>query len=489
MYRKNTGSQYIYFNLVSSTDGTAVTGATVTAKRSIDGAAQGSCTGSISEDAGGQYHLAASAGDLNGNNIGFLFTATGAIGVSITVVTTAADPTDSVRFGLTALPNAAAGASGGLPEIGSGSGQISLSSGTVTVGTNNDKTGYSLLNADSGTAQTGAASTITLRAGASATDNIYNGETVFITSGTGAGQARVITGYVGSTKIATVDRAWATNPANDSVYQVTLTDAPKTDSSLQVTSTGTGTFTANVTAWNGHSVTDATSGVPDVNVKLFNGQTAQTDANNLPKVDLEDIAGAAVSTTTAQLGVNAVKYNNQTTQTDANNLPKVDLEDWKGTAASAPATGGIPDVNVKNIVNTTAAIDAQNRLKVDVDDWGGTAVGALPTNFSALAINSAGRVESQVPINKNVAYPNFMFVMRDSTTHQPKTGLTNANFTIKQEYIGTAVVANLSGTVTEVGQGIYRIDLSAGELNGNCIGLIFKADGADVTVMTLYTVA
>jgi hypothetical protein len=46
------------------------------------------------------------------------------------------DPNDAVRLGLTALPNANAGASGGLPT-GNASGQ-------VTVATNNDKTGYSL---------------------------------------------------------------------------------------------------------------------------------------------------------------------------------------------------------------------------------------------------------------------------------------------------------------------------------------------------------
>jgi hypothetical protein len=104
MFRKNTGSQYLYFALIKASDGTALTGATVTGKRSIDGAAQASVTGTITEDAGGQYHLALSAGDTNGNNIGYLFTATSAVPVNISIVTTAADPTDAVRFGLSALP-------------------------------------------------------------------------------------------------------------------------------------------------------------------------------------------------------------------------------------------------------------------------------------------------------------------------------------------------------------------------------------------------
>jgi hypothetical protein len=108
------------FCLVKAADGTALTGATVTAKRSIDGAAQASCTGTVSEDALGQYHLALSQADTNGNDIGYLFTATGAIPVHLMVVTTAADPTDTVRFGLTALPSVASGSAGPSPLRGRG---------------------------------------------------------------------------------------------------------------------------------------------------------------------------------------------------------------------------------------------------------------------------------------------------------------------------------------------------------------------------------
>jgi hypothetical protein len=83
----------------------------------------------------------------------------------------------------------------------------------VTVG----GTGYT--NTDTGTAQGGAATSITLAATASATDDVYNGMTVYISSGTGSGQIKVITDYVGSTKVATVS-AWTTNPDNTSVYEV-----------------------------------------------------------------------------------------------------------------------------------------------------------------------------------------------------------------------------------------------------------------------------
>jgi hypothetical protein len=71
-----------------------------------------------------------------------------------------------------------------------------------------------------GTAQAGAASTITLAAGASASNNYYNRSGIVITGGTGAGQERLITGYVGATKVATVDEAWVVNPDNTSLYEV-----------------------------------------------------------------------------------------------------------------------------------------------------------------------------------------------------------------------------------------------------------------------------
>lgn len=70
-----------------------------------------------------------------------------------------------------------------------------------------------------GTAQAGAATTITLDASASATNDFYNNTLLVITGGTGAGQARFITDYAGATKVATVD-TWITNPSSDSIFVI-----------------------------------------------------------------------------------------------------------------------------------------------------------------------------------------------------------------------------------------------------------------------------
>lgn len=71
-----------------------------------------------------------------------------------------------------------------------------------------------------GTATAGAASTITLGTGASSSDNAYKDKTIRITSGKGAGQSAVISGYVGTTKVATVSVTWGTQPDSTSVYEI-----------------------------------------------------------------------------------------------------------------------------------------------------------------------------------------------------------------------------------------------------------------------------
>jgi hypothetical protein len=71
---------------------------------------------------------------------------------------------------------------------------------------------------DSGTAQAGGSDTMTLRIGATSLNNAYADCVVLITSGTGALQVNQIQSYVGNSKVATMARAWSTNPAVDSTY-------------------------------------------------------------------------------------------------------------------------------------------------------------------------------------------------------------------------------------------------------------------------------
>lgn len=71
-----------------------------------------------------------------------------------------------------------------------------------------------------GTAQAGAASTITLAAGESSSDTDLIGREIYIYSGTGSGQRSFITAYNSSSKVATVSPSWTVTPDNTSKYLV-----------------------------------------------------------------------------------------------------------------------------------------------------------------------------------------------------------------------------------------------------------------------------
>ena len=78
---------------------------------------------------------------------------------------------------------------------------------------------------DSGSLQAGTSTTVTLKATASATDDIYNGMYVNITGGTGSGQTRLIEDYNGTTKVATVGEAFTVTPDGTSTYTTTTFSA------------------------------------------------------------------------------------------------------------------------------------------------------------------------------------------------------------------------------------------------------------------------
>jgi hypothetical protein len=128
---------------------------------------------------------------------------------------------------------------------------------------------------NSGTAQAGAASTITLATGASATNNIYNGYGVYILSGAGAGQYRTISAYNGTTKVATVSVAWTTQPTSASTYVV----------SPLVTFVGDGTSAvgySNVTAGAIASITMTSAGINYRRATITIGGTTGSGAGVRP---------------------------------------------------------------------------------------------------------------------------------------------------------------------------------------------------------------
>jgi hypothetical protein len=88
-------------------------------------------------------------------------------------------------------------------------------------------------------------------------------------------------------------------------------------------------------------------------------------------------------------------------------------------------------------------------------------------------------------IKKNTAFTAFTFLLVDSTDHvTAKTGRF-----VSGSYSGDGgapTALTNSGSITEIGSGLYEIDLTAAELNYNTVTLIFTASGADTRVITIH---
>jgi hypothetical protein len=111
----------------------------------------------------------------------------------------------------------------------------------------------------------------------------------------------------------------------------------------------------------------------------------------------------------------------------------------------------------------------------------------VPANvYDSLVLGSANLLtQGTSNIKKNQALNNFMFLMTDATTHAPATGKT---VTASRAIDGGAFGSGTLGSVTEIANGWYKLNLGSGDLNGNNIALRFTATGCDDTNLNLITV-
>lgn len=104
------------------------------------------------------------------------------------------------------------------------------------------------------------------------------------------------------------------------------------------------------------------------------------------------------------------------------------------------------------------------------------------TTGRPILVDASGNVSLNSVLKKNTALSAFEFLMTDSTNHNPATGLT---VSATRSIDGGVFGAGTLGSVTEVSNGIYKIDLPAADLNGNVVTLRFTATGADDLLVTL----
>lgn len=96
--------------------------------------------------------------------------------------------------------------------------------------------------------------------------------------------------------------------------------------------------------------------------------------------------------------------------------------------------------------------------------------------------NLYGSISTLRPI-KNTGYDNFMFPMFDSSTKSPKAGLS----VTAERAIDGNPFSPCSNAVAELGNGTYRISLSADDMNGDKIMFRFTATGADDQLIEVFT--
>jgi hypothetical protein len=121
-------------------------------------------------------------------------------------------------------------------------------------------------------------------------------------------------------------------------------------------------------------------------------------------------------------------------------------------------------------------------------DWANIGSPTTTVNLSGTTVGvvtSASIAAGQLFVKKNSALTNFEFLMTDSTNHAPVTGKTVSG-TISKD--GGAFAA-LTNSVAEVGNGIYKIDLTSGETNATMFTLRFTATGSDDALISIITQA
>lgn len=347
-----------------------------------------------------------------------------------------------------------------------------------------------------GTAQAGAASTVTLDSGASAANDAYNGCIVQLTGGTGSGQARTITDYVGSTKVATVSPSWGTNPDNTSTFSVLLTEVG-----------------VSLAAWMGTIPADPTTvGVPEVDLTHIAGSTVATSSAQLgvnvvnfggsagtfasgrPEVNTSHIAGSAVSTTTAQIGVNVVQVSGDAAAAD-NLEAAADGTGYNlggGQVVAASVTGAVGSVTgaVGSVTGAVGSVTGNVGGNV-TGSVGSIASGGITSgSFAAGAINAAAIAADAIGAAELAA--DAVAEIADAVWDEARSGhVTAGTF---GEYVladavrisGDATAAdNLEaasdGTGYNLGAGLVVAASVTGNVGGNVTGSVGSVASGGIT--------
>lgn len=220
-----------------------------------------------------------------------------------------------------------------------------------------------------------------------------------------------------------------------------------------------------------------------VNVAQISGDSAAAD-NAEAFFDGTGYAGTnnvipTVTTVTNQVTANVTAISGDTAAAD-NLEAAADGTGYNlggGAVVAASVTG-----NVGGTVNGFTAVALADFFDTNSGTTYASAVaGSVVKEIVDNASGGGGSITIR-PV-KNSAFNGFMFPMFDSTTKAPKTGLTVS----ATRAIDGGSFASCTNSPTEIGGGVYAVNLSASDLNGDKIMFRFTASDADVQLVEIFT--
>jgi hypothetical protein len=255
-----------------------------------------------------------------------------------------------------------------------------------------------------GTATASTASSITLGASALATANLYCGMTILITSGTGKGQCRLISGYTAG-RVATVTPAWTTTPATTATY-IMLPTGPSEIEGLLFGNRSTGAavvafvegiMRVDIGHWLSQTVGATINGIPIVDPHYWNGAAvAATNTNGVPVVDTRQLVRQGTAQATGN-STTAIKLDAGASATN---------DFYKGKRIAVISGLGAPQDGICTAYNGTTKVatvypawptapDNTSLFQIfpasaDVEAW--QAVGAVAGAIPAAVAGAAGGV-------------------------------------------------------------------------------------------------
>lgn len=415
--------------------------------------------------------------------------------------------------------------------------EATLDSETVTVGTNNDKTGYALsaasIDAIWDEDQTGHLSANSLASYLSiviTSINVYtgaDGKCLISTaaqdlSGTLHVDAKAISGETTAAdnveaNIGNLDAAVSgrsSHSANDVTAGTTVAAA--------VTAIANGVTNATINtaigALNDVSTVEVEAacedGIDDKFtfasgdvVATLSGEEVTTDtaSRNASKANVAGLS-TAINLAVVDTVVDAIKVKTDNLSFSGNDvLSTLDSEEVTTDAASRTASkadvSGLATGANLAVVDTVVDLINGKTTNLPTDPADQSAVEAHTTAVGVAIVAEVNANETKIDIidtvvdaikantdnwphgfEKNVAFSDFMFVMTD-TDGDPATGLTVA----ANRSIDGAAFGVCDNAVSELSNGVYKINLSGADLNGDMIALMFTSAGAATSIIMVKT--